>query len=400
MKCLIYLQFFLVFLLFNKVTNNNLQKPYERKSQSSKKDLIVSSEVNTLLEVPVTSTTSISYYYPYFYKTHLITFADEVDTTILIEKCFVPGCSWCSASDPYVCLKCSTGFFLAEDACVTWCPEGYYSDILRSKCVPATTIVTEVIFTKAYSTGSCKNTCGKMMEDCSCSSTCKGQGSCCTDYISQNCDELGKKSQNVDCKLNENCLYCDDKTKLINSETPSCNQCKDNFFLYEGRCNQVCPEGTSPDTKNSICVKIPTIENCEEVNLVGKCKQCKKGFFLYNNSCLRKCPSGYRADRITWTCLEAPVFAWYWIYPSRSSCKNYCGIIIEESDCSCSSDCFFYGNCCQDIEYFCNDLIFWRKADSPKATSLKSAKKANSIPLPKKEQKSNSNSSITLSNNK
>jgi hypothetical protein len=393
MKCLIILQFFFMFLLFIKVSNNNLQKPFDRKSQSnlgSRKDYIVSSEVNTLLEVPVTSSTSISYYYPYFYKTHLITFADEVDTTILVEKCYVPGCSWCSASDPYVCLKCSTGFFLAEEACVTWCPQSYYSDILRSKCVLATNVVTEVIYTKAYSTGSCKNTCGKMMEDCSCSSSCKGQGSCCTDYVSHNCDDLEKKSQNVDCKLNENCLFCDDKTKLKDSDTPTCNQCKDNFFLYEGKCQNICPDGTAPDTKNSICVKIPSIENCDHVDISGKCKQCKKGFFLYNNVCLQKCPSGYRADRITWTCLEAPVFAWYWIYPSRSSCKNYCGVIIEESDCSCSSDCFFYGNCCQDIEYFCHELIFWRKAGSTKTNkTLKS--------VPRKEKKTNLTSSNTLS---
>lgn len=371
MKCLMSMKIFIGLILLNMVLNANLQKPNDRKSEyslSNEKDIIVQSEINTLLEIPVSSTTSISYYYPYFYKTHLISFSDEVDTTLLIQTCFVPGCSWCSASDPYTCMKCSTGFFLAGDSCVTWCPEGYYSDTLRLKCVLATTVVTEVIYTKAYSTGSCNNSCGKMMEDCSCVPTCKAQGSCCTDYNSQNCDDLDKKSKKVDCNTNENCLYCDDSAKLSNSETPKCNQCKENFFRYEGKCLNSCPEGTVADNKNFVCNKIPTIENCNTVEISGKCKECQKGFFLFNNQCVKKCPIGYRADRITWSCLEPPVFAWYWIYPSRSSCKNYCGIIVEEFDCSCSSDCFLWGNCCQDIEYYCHELIFWRKNNTEKVT--------------------------------
>ncbi len=363
MKCNMSLKVFLMFILLNMVLNLNLQKPSERKTslESNSRDIIVKSEVSTLLEIPVSSTTSMSYYYPYFYKTHLISFADEVDTTVLIQDCFVPGCSWCSLSNPYSCSKCSTGFFLADDACVTYCPEGYYSDILRSKCVLVSLITTEIIFTKAYSTGSCSNTCGKFMQDCSCAPSCKFQGSCCTDYNSQNCENLEKNSQKVDCNLNENCKFCDDSSKFENSTVPKCNQCKDDFFRYEGKCLKSCPEGTVADQQNFICVNVPKIQNCNVVDMTGACKECKRGFFLHNNQCLNKCPSGYRADRITWACLEPPVFAWYWVYPSRSSCKNYCGIIVEEFDCSCSSDCFLWGNCCQDVDYFCHELLFWRK---------------------------------------
>merc|ERR1711957_929653 len=80
----------------------------------------------------------------------------------------------------------------------------------------------------------------------------------------------------------------------------------------------------------------------------------------------------------TWTCLEPPVFAWYWVYPSRSSCQNYCGIIVQEDwDCSCSSDCFYYGNCCQDVDYYCDEILFWRKSGNKLSKNNKMKNSAN-----------------------
>jgi len=165
-----------------------------------------------------------------------------------------------------------------------------------------------------------------------------------------------------ECKSNTNCEFCDNVLSANN--VPKCNQCLDKFFLLDGRCYSTCPENTLSDYINFTCFKQPTCNqpNCSTCNLESKCKDCKRGFFLYNNQCLEKCPSGYRADRITWTCLEPPVFAWYWVYPSRTSCRNFCGVVYEDWDCSCRDDCFLYGNCCQDIEYHCTQILFWRKS--------------------------------------
>ena len=56
---------------------------------------------------------------------------------------------------------------------------------------------------------------------------------------------------------------------------------------------------------------------------------------MYNNQCTAMCPEAYRADRATWACLQQPVFAWYWIFPSNSSCKTRCGqVISSDADCS------------------------------------------------------------------
>jgi hypothetical protein len=395
---------FLVFLCSVSILSRNLSKT-ENKSQNSNKEVFIvdapivttsSTEVTTLVEYPVTASTSISYYYPYFYKTKLISFNDEVDTTILITSCPDNSCGWCDPILPSRCMKCAVGFYLSGEVCVSYCPEGYISDVLRFRCVAVAQVTTEVVYTKAYSFGSCRNTCGKTMSDCSCEATCKVKGNCCTDYDTVNCEGVIQKNNNVkekDCENNHNCLYCDDNLKH-SDDVPKCNQCQDKFYLHEGRCYPSCPESTVPDFLNLICKKKPTCdaENCETCNLDGKCNSCKRGYFLYNGECFQKCPSGYRADRITWTCLEPPVFAWYWVYPSRSSCKNYCGVIVQEFDCSCSADCFLYGNCCQDIEYTCPSILFWRKKAPNDKASAKSLKKIPALPSSSKNKIDEKNS--------
>lgn len=118
-------------------------------------------------------------------------------------------------------------------------------------------------------------------------------------------------------------------------------------------------------TTNRICIKNQDcrVDNCNECvdGNPSVCKKCNNGTFMHNNQCLELCPNRYRADRISWVCLEAPVFAWYWVFPSVTTCSRRCGLVIShDMDCSCSNDCFRTGNCCQDIEDFCPELLFWK----------------------------------------
>jgi hypothetical protein len=119
-------------------------------------------------------------------------------------------------------------------------------------------------------------------------------------------------------------------------------------------------------TSNKLC--IPNhhclVQNCAEC-VAGNpsvCRTCGNGFYMYNNQCLHSCPLRTRADRIGWACLEAPVFAWYWIFPSKASCRLRCGRVIDniDMDCSCHQDCFRFANCCQDIEDYCPQYIYWK----------------------------------------
>jgi hypothetical protein len=378
------------------LTTKTLSKLPQIPKRSNSKDTIIveeTSNVATLVEYPITATSSISYYYPYFVKSNLITFADEIDIQVLSTNCTNIGCHYCDPINPTMCRKCHTGFFLFKDSCSTICPIGYFADNLRSKCVPAVTTI-EIVYTKAYSIGSCLNACGLDRIDCECSPSCRLKGTCCTDFNLMNCpviveifarqssDASANKNEDLECgKKNIGCKFCDEKNLIDSKENvKKCNQCKEDYFLYEGRCFEKCPEDTIENNTNKTCEKKPIcdIANCGECATATTCKTCKNGYFKFGNECNSKCPEGYRADRITWTCLEPPIFAWYWVYPSRSSCRNYCGIVIQKDwDCSCSSDCFFFGNCCQDIDYYCDALLFWRKKGNKLRQS--NSKKINAI---------------------
>jgi proprotein convertase subtilisin/kexin type 5 len=163
----------------------------------------------------------------------------------------------------------------------------------------------------AYSQGSCKNMCLKMVQDCSCAPSCKSRGNCCTDYEASNCDGLLAKAQKLkeECTKNKGCEYCDDVLKN-EDDSLKCSQCQNNFYLFNGRCYETCPDETVADNLNFTCSKKPTcnIENCDlcDKSNPNQCNYCIRGFFKSNNQCLEKCPAGYRADRITWTCLEPP----------------------------------------------------------------------------------------------
>lgn len=48
--------------------------------------------------------------------------------------------------------------------------------------------------------------------------------------------------------------------------------------------------------------------------------------------------------------------------PSKNSCRDKCGSNkTPETDCSCSSDCFREGNCCEDVDEFCVNFSILRK---------------------------------------
>ncbi len=51
-----------------------------------------------------------------------------------------------------------------------------------------------------------------------------------------------------------------------------------------------------------------SVDNCSDCNdgTISTCKTCNRGFYLYNGNCIDICPNGYRADRISWSCLEFP----------------------------------------------------------------------------------------------
>lgn len=224
---------------------------------------------------------------------------------------------------------------------------------------------------KAFTFGSCKNICGKESIDCSCESICVYQGNCCSDY--HECEDLILTNQNkvYECQTgNPSCELCEN---FIHKEDPmipgkilpfKCGKCREGFMLRYGECVPVCHPNDKIILPNKICISTQKclVENCIQCIDYNPsvCKNCIGGFFMHNNLCLPDCPKELRADRISMTCVQAPAFAWYWVYPSKSTCREKCNLGINAAvgmDCACDKECLRRGNCCQDFDDFCPDLI-------------------------------------------
>jgi hypothetical protein len=217
-----------------------------------------------------------------------------------------------------------------------------------------------VTYLKAFSTGSCKNICGRVSIDCSCQPNCINSGTCCSDY--NDCEVLFRKNLNKkeECELkNDKCELCLD---FENPQNNKCGQCKNDLYLKSGKCVSNCEIYERPIKENMICHQNQKclVDNCYECegNNPSVCRRCFNGFFLNNNMCINSCPPELRADRMNWMCMEPSVFAWFWIFPSRSSCRNKCDTpMVGDQDCSCRDDCYRTGNCCQDIENYCYQFV-------------------------------------------
>ncbi len=227
--------------------------------------------------------------------------------------------------------------------------------------------ISQTSYLKAFTLGSCKNICGKESIDCSCSQTCIYQGNCCSDYLE--CEELlltnfNKKlecqSGNQNCELCESFLHKED-LNLPGSLLPlKCGKCKEGFFLSYGECVPKCSITDKILFPNKICISTQKclVENC--YNCFDKnpslCKYCTGGFFLLNNQCYNNCPLNFKADRMTMTCVENKKYAWYWVFPSKHSCKDSCLIDFSKypnADCKCDPECLRRGDCCQDVDEYC-----------------------------------------------
>lgn len=196
--------------------------------------------------------------------------------------------------------------------------------------------------------------CGKTLSDCSCQIDCNQSGNCCSDF--RECEVLTRNLENSNsCRSRiNNCELCSNATE--------CAQCKPGLFLRSGLCVDICEKEDKHLKENMICIKNQRclVDNCYECETGNPavCKQCINGFFLHNNICNSFCPKLFKADRMNWMCMDPAVFSWYWIFPSKFSCKNRCNLPNQNgADCSCREDCISYGNCCQDIEEYCFQFV-------------------------------------------
>ena len=88
----------------------------------------------TLPEISIDSNHKLEYYYPYFYKTHIIDYYENLNTNTLTSDCLDLGCEWCDSASKSICKQCRHGFFNYNSKCFTVCPNNYIADIYKRKC--------------------------------------------------------------------------------------------------------------------------------------------------------------------------------------------------------------------------------------------------------------------------
>jgi len=118
-----------------KNNNNYIENTNKRKNPFSNE----SSMELTLPSIEIDNRHKIDYYYPYFYKTHILEYQEVIDYKNLSNNCSDLGCNWCDASMRNICFECRHGFFLYQENCYTTCPQNHYADIFKKKCIPIDT---------------------------------------------------------------------------------------------------------------------------------------------------------------------------------------------------------------------------------------------------------------------
>ena len=114
------------------VSVEKTKKTYKKNREENE----ASSVEFTLPEITVDNSHKIDYYYPYFYKTHIIQYQEVINYSQLTNDCRDIGCQWCDLGTKMTCSECRHGFFLYQGKCYTSCPEGYIADIFKKICSP------------------------------------------------------------------------------------------------------------------------------------------------------------------------------------------------------------------------------------------------------------------------
>ena len=226
--------------------------------------------------------------------------------------------------------------------CVDTCPSGKIADNLRAKCLDEEMAYKiDVMYTMAYSHGSCNNMCGQTVKDCSCDPNLQILKEIVVltmillivIQIIDNSSQINAE----DCKA-LNCQYCDDvsspsprqaarakivqkrevaarknndkkpvklavkpdlrkKTNVVNSKGGNKNktatECKS--------CDNQTESGQNGNmNQNNNTVKPPSTNSSAAL----KCTQCQDGYLLVNGKCLQTCPGGYLLNPDNRVCIK------------------------------------------------------------------------------------------------
>lgn len=102
------------------------------------------------------------------------------------------------------------------------------------------------------------------------------------------------------------CTPCESPCKTCGTLPTVCLSCDgtlDRIFRFGPDCIEQCPEGTTQDTENGVCLGCKT--GCAECSIENPqvCQRCD-GLLLLDGECLSNCPFGYTPNFLNTACLE------------------------------------------------------------------------------------------------
>ncbi|XP_063311099.1 proprotein convertase subtilisin/kexin type 5 isoform X1 [Pelobates fuscus] len=287
----------------------------------------------------------------------------HIDIDGVCEHC-PSDCLTCA--DEQICTACLPGYFLYEDKCLLFCPDGYYNEV--GKCMPCDPMCAkcngplsddcEECSSHSYVlyNGRCFKTCPKrtyydvFTKDCQdCDTTCES----CSSATS--CDEckhdLSKNSKGEcvsykDCSLYEylqehrGCRPCHKQClRCTGPSSEQCLSCKDGLYLLDSTCMKECPDGYYKGEENRCLPCHGTCSTCSGRSSTS-CMSCKADRYFLGHSCKEVCIPGYYADNSTGKCEKCDKTCEKCSGPHSTDClscpKNY---FLMHSKQQCYSSC-------------------------------------------------------------
>jgi hypothetical protein len=115
-------------------THQNKTNPYAIDVKQIKSENLKIYDSFTLPEININTNEHLQQYYPYFYKTKLIEYKNEIVSNKLFP-CLDSNCEMCDPNNRIICGKCMAGYFLLENKCYIACPDDHIADIFKRICI-------------------------------------------------------------------------------------------------------------------------------------------------------------------------------------------------------------------------------------------------------------------------